>query len=121
MLRIRTKPHPTRPGVFVASIEGKFLCASRTPLADGARMLIKMGFPPSTLVTMRHWGSNHDSFVPEPLANWAARSYVEREKGTITIEPYAPYRGPVADTASDRPSDSGSPKTPEPPDEDKQK
>ena len=121
MLRIRTKPHPKRPGVFVASFEGKTLCISRTPLADGARVLLRMGFPPAMLVTMRHWGSNHDSFVPETLANWGARSYVEREKGTITIVPYAPYGGPVANSASDRPSDSEPPKTHGPPDEDKQK
>jgi hypothetical protein len=121
MLRIRTKPHPKRPGVFIASLEGKTLCISRTPLADAARVLLKMGFPPATLVTMRHEGANHDSFVPETLANWGARSYVEREKGTVTIVPYEPYRVPIPDTASDHPSDSDPPKTPQPSDEDEQK
>lgn len=92
MLRIRTKTHPKRPGVFVASLEGKTLCISRTPLADGARQLIKLGFPPATLVTMRHHGSNHDSFVPETLANWAARAFVETANGPRLIE-WRPFTG----------------------------
>jgi len=108
MLRIRTKPHPTRPGVFVARVEGKFLCASRTPLADGARMLIKMGFPPSLLITMRHDGAEHDSFDPEPLANWAARAFVETPHGPKLIEwePFPEARRPRAAVPSDRTDDS---------------
>lgn len=96
MLRIRTKTHPKRPGVFVASIEGRVLCASRTPLADGARMLIKMGFPPATLVTLRHEGAETDSFIPEPLANWAARQYVEGPNGPKVVA-YKPYPSRLGD------------------------
>ena len=108
MLRIRTKPHPKRPGVFVASLEGKTLCISRTPLADGARALIRLGFPPAMLVTMRHEGSAHDSFVPETLANWAARAYVETAHGPKIIpwEAFPEDRRPRAPTGSDHPSDS---------------
>jgi len=114
MLRIRTKPHPKRPGVFVASFEGKTLCISRTPLADGARILLRMGFPPAMLVTMRHWGANHDSFVPEPLANWAARAYEESPRGPIIREWKAfPAR------RSDHPDDSGENPNTEPSPEDK--
>jgi len=100
MLRIRTKPHPARPGVFVASLEGKTLCISRTPLADGARALLKMGFPPAELVTMRHDGSAHDSFVPETLANWAARSYVETPSGP-KIVPFKPFPSDLTDDSDD--------------------
>ena len=99
MLRIRTKPHPKRPGVFIASFEGRTLCISRTPMADGARALLRMGFHPTILVTMRHEGSAHDSFVPETLANWAARAYVETPSGP-KIVPFRPF-------PSDRTDDSG--------------
>jgi len=121
MLRIRTKPHPARPGVFVASFEGKTLCISRTPLADGARVLLKMGFPPATLVTMRHDGSAHDSFVPETLANWAARAYVETAHGPriIAWEPFPEDRRPRAPTGRDRTDDSGESQNQEPSPEDK--
>jgi len=120
MLRIRTKPHPKRPGVFVASFEGKTLCISRTPLADGARILLRMGFPPAMLVTMRHWGANHDSFVPETLANWAARAYVETANGPkiIAWEPFPKDRRPRAPTGRDRTDDSDDPASPRPPQKD---
>jgi len=109
MLRIRTKPHPKRPGVFVASFEGRTLCISRTPLADGARVLLKMGFPPAELVTMRHEGSAHDSFVPETLANWGARSYVETPHGPkiVAWQPFPEEaRQPSAPDGKDRADDS---------------
>ena len=78
MLRIRTKPHPKRPGVFVASLEGKTLCISRTPLADGARVLLKMGFPPAMLVTMRHWGSNAQFLRPRDRSPTGRHAHMSR-------------------------------------------
>jgi hypothetical protein len=37
------------------------------PLADGAHALMMRGLSPEALVTMRHEGALHDSFVPAPL------------------------------------------------------
>jgi hypothetical protein len=51
---------------------------SKQPLLDGARALIAVGENPETLVTMRHAGSEVDSFEPISLAQ-AARLTVRED------------------------------------------
>jgi hypothetical protein len=47
---------------------GELLAAgTEHPLPDAAHALAMRGLPRETLVTMRHEGSPHDSFVPMPL------------------------------------------------------
>jgi len=90
MLRLWSRPHPSRPGLFTVSIEGKTLCISRQPMADGCRMLIKFGFPPSMLATLRHEGADSDSFEPETLEAWSKRSFVESPTGVRAV-PYVAF------------------------------
>lgn len=60
--------------------DGELLaCATEHPLQDAAHVLLTIhGLPGDTLVTLRHEGKDHDSFVPMPLhvpatagAKWA--------------------------------------------------
>jgi hypothetical protein len=72
---------PNRSGLrrrWDALTEAGELLASATewPFADGAHVLAERGLHPETLVTMRHDGAGHDSFVPMPLripAVWGAK------------------------------------------------
>ena len=63
---------PNRSGLRLrwdALTEAGELLATATehPLADGAHVLAERGLHPETLVTLRHEGAGHDSFVPMPL------------------------------------------------------
>jgi hypothetical protein len=63
---------PNRSGLRLrwdALTEAGELLAAATehPLADGAHVLAERGLPSETLVTLRHEGARHDSFVPMPL------------------------------------------------------
>ncbi|NGM46910.1 hypothetical protein G5B31_15340 [Rhodobacter sp. SGA-6-6] len=58
--------------------------ATEHPLSDGAHILLAdRGLPGDTMVTLRHEGAGHDSFVPRPLhlvAAEGAQRAVDRER-----------------------------------------
>ena len=54
--------------------------ATEHPEADGALALRTLGVSGDVLVTMRHEGSPHDSFLPVPLDRWAERGRRLAEK-----------------------------------------
>lgn len=56
--------YPSVPPKLIAT-------ATRNPLFDGARELIAMGYSEEVLVTLRHEGSDHDSFKPMKLGTAA--------------------------------------------------
>lgn len=67
------KDKPERQGLRLrwdAMTEGGELlyAATEYPLHDGAHVLVsRHGVDPAAMVTMRHEGSVHDSFVPMPI------------------------------------------------------
>jgi hypothetical protein len=83
---IRLILHSDRHGSYSAVLEGSAerLVKSRQPLYDGARELLKRGVPLQTLLTMRHAGSQIDSWVATPIAELA--------KWTIREGPSTPIR-----------------------------
>ena len=90
MIRLILTPAP-KPGYFIARLEtGEFVCQSDKPLADGARELIKRGFDPLSLITMRPEGNAHDSFVPHPIGEWAKWTYSESSHKGLRRERYRP-------------------------------
>lgn len=76
---------PNRSGLRLrwdALTEAGELLAAATdyPLADGAHVLAERGLHPETLVTLRHDGAGHDSFVPMPLSIPAMRGAKRAEE-----------------------------------------
>jgi len=92
MLRLIITPDEG-PGLFVARLEGSdepIAEGTRQPLVDGSRMLVARGFNSATPLTMRHAGSDHDSFHPLPISNWAGWTYEERERDGIRCAHWSP-------------------------------
>jgi hypothetical protein len=59
---------------FDAHLDGELILTSRQPWYAGARELLRRGYPSDTLLTIRHSGKDHDSFVPCSigyLAQWS--------------------------------------------------
>ncbi len=87
VLTIRPEPVGTRDedqsriGKFIALLNGKIvLRGTRQPLVDGARALVKLGYDADELLTMRTEGAAYDSFVPQPIRDWAQWTYKEGEE-----------------------------------------
>ncbi len=97
MMRLILTPAQT-PGRFTARLEdGTSVCVSHQPLVDGARVLLKQGFEPQILLTLRHEGQAYDSFVPRSIEAWAQDSYSESDRGGLRREKWRPYlRGDAA-------------------------
>ena len=53
-LRSHTKPSGDHTGKYDAYIGSDFICRSREPLFDGARVLLARGYNPDTMLTTRH-------------------------------------------------------------------
>jgi hypothetical protein len=66
---------PKKPWRWLGSLEGRIIVNSEQPLVDAARVLLKEGYPPDTLLTMRHEGSVNASFEPMPIREWAKFAY----------------------------------------------
>ena len=105
MLRLIVTPSPT-PGHFVACLEttGELIVQSHQPLVDGARKLLAKGYDPAEPLTMRHAGKAYDSFVPQPISEWARWTYVMRDRGPSVM---AARWMPIADTAIARKQGKG--------------
>lgn len=53
-------------------------------------MLLARGHDPDTLLTMRHSGSEHDSFVPRSITELAKWTVKERDKTGLRMETWQP-------------------------------
>ena len=71
---IISEPRPTNTTTTYAyRLDGDLVCRSDQGLYDGARVLLDRGYSPGTMLTARHVGADHDSWVPHPigeLAKW---------------------------------------------------
>lgn len=59
-----------------------------SPIHDGARLLIKMGYPPHTLLTTRSQDSVHASWVPQPLHKWAKWTTEEQDDRAVRLKSF---------------------------------
>ena len=89
-LTLILRPHRERGGYhldrFRAYLDGAHIITSRQPLYDGARELLKLGHSPDTLLTIRHVGKDHDSFVPQPIGWLALWTIADRDKDGLKRE-----------------------------------
>ena len=69
-LRPHVKPNGDYTGKFDAYVGDDFICRSREPLFDAARVLMARGYNPDTLLTTRHDGKAFDNFSRRRLACW---------------------------------------------------
>ncbi len=104
MIRLILTPAKT-PGKFIARLEDndprmpETVCISDQPMVDGARELLKQGFDPSALATLRHEGKSFDSFVPRTLEAWSQDSYSEADRQGLRLRKWQPGPHSREDTA----------------------
>jgi hypothetical protein len=84
---------------YVADVNGEYLTTSRQPFFDGARALLAKGEDPETLVTMRHAGAQHDSFVPMRIGD-AAKLGVSEGDTSVKVRKWKPRAAGVPYTAN---------------------
>ena len=63
----------------------------RLPFYDGARALLSLGYPGSSLVTMRHHGCPHPSFELVPISVAAKLSVTESNTVSLRVTEYQPH------------------------------
>jgi hypothetical protein len=68
---------------FDAYLDGELILTSRQPWCDGARELLRRGYPDDTLLTIRHAGKDHDSFVPRSIGYLAHWSISDSARGKL--------------------------------------
>lgn len=85
------RPTPGKPGLYRAYLGNDLIVTSKQPFFDGARALLRLGYPPDLLITMRHEGSAHPSFVPMPLSEASGLTVVENARKGPVITRYEPY------------------------------
>ena len=68
---------------FDSYLDGVLLLTSRQPWYDGARELLRRGYPDDTLLTIRHAGKDHDSFVPRSIGYLAQWSISDSTRGRL--------------------------------------
>ena len=68
-------------GRWAAFCGGRYLCHATEPFLSGARVLLAQGADPDALVTMRHEGTDHDSFRPMRLGRVAGLTVVNAGNG----------------------------------------
>ncbi|TXM64588.1 hypothetical protein FV226_26300 [Methylobacterium sp. WL12] len=85
-------PSPSHKRRYDAYLGTTLLCTSRIPFYDGARELLKLGYPPEALVNMRHRGKAYPSFVPIELAQAAKLTVRENDEDGLRVRLYEPYQ-----------------------------
>ncbi|NGM45164.1 hypothetical protein G5B31_06400 [Rhodobacter sp. SGA-6-6] len=92
--------------------DGRLLVeATEHPLVDGAHVLLSQhGLPGDMMVTLRHEGAAHDSFVPQPLHLVAAEGARRAEGKARLAEMRArhPENSVMSDAAGGHPPATGS-------------
>ena len=68
---------------FEAYLDGNLVVISRQPRFDGARELLRRGYPSDTLLTIRHIGKDYDSFVPLEIGDLAECSVSDSARGGL--------------------------------------
>ena len=75
---------------FEAYLDGELILTSRQPWYDGARELLRRGYPGDTLLTIRHAGKDCDNSVPLEigyLAQWSISDFARGGLKRIRWQP----------------------------------
>lgn len=80
-----------RAGIYQAHLGGHLVCATRQPFYDSARVLLRAGYHPWLLLSMRHEGSSRRSLTSTIGA--AATLTVRESAFGIRTVPYRPWDG----------------------------
>lgn len=67
------------------------LHGTRQPLVDGARALVKLGYDANELLTIRPEGAAYNSFLPQPIREWAQLTYKESERRPLRRTRWEPF------------------------------
>ncbi len=78
---------PLGRGCFVASVGGRALCESRTPVFRAGRVLLQEGISPDEPLIAFHEGSQIVSMTTT-VGEAAQLTVIERDSGGIHIAPY---------------------------------
>ena len=99
-------PPTSRRGRYDVTLDDALVYTGRQPLYDGARELLRRGYDPAALLTVRHAGKAQRCFVPRPI-NEHARWMVEETScdGLRGVK----WRSPEERTGAARQSGSASP------------
>lgn len=106
MLTLILKPHIEHGGYhldrFDAYVGSELIVTSRRPWFDGARVLLKRGHDPDTLLTIRHDGKDYDSFAARPIGELAKWTIKERDRGGLCRERFQSWAesSPVASASA---------------------
>jgi hypothetical protein len=68
---------------FDAYLDGELILTSRQPWHDGGRELLRRGHPGDTLLTIRHFGKDHDNSVPLEIWYLAQWSISDSDRGGL--------------------------------------
>lgn len=72
-----------------------------SPSYDGARLLLKLGFDPDTLMTTQAQDSAHPSWKPQPLYKWAKLTTEEQDHRAVRVKSFREWeRGNVLEGVS---------------------
>ena len=82
-----------RKSKFEIYLNGKSLGFVASPIYDGARILLKMGFDPDTLLTTQSQYSNFPSWKPQPIWKWAKLTVKERDATGLATETFTQFPG----------------------------
>ena len=75
---------------YDASVGDTFICTSRIPFFDGARVLLSMGYDPSTSLTLRNQSSAHAS-LKSRIGVAARQTVIENGRRGPLFGVYEPY------------------------------
>ena len=76
---------------FEAHLDGELICVSRQPRLDGARELLRRGYPPRTLLTTRAYDRGYDSWVPAPICDLAKETMIEGSRDGLQRRKWEPF------------------------------
>jgi hypothetical protein len=98
--RIIVTPAERRPGHFDARLQDGCVIgrASKQPFLDAARRLIDLGYNPTTVLVMRHAGSDTDCLTAQ--IGVAAKLRVKQDRNGPRFVPYEPISRRVKALAS---------------------
>lgn len=78
---------------FAIYLNDNFIGLVNSPSHDGARLLLKLGFDPETLMTTQAQDSQHPSWKPQKLRQWAKLTVKERDSTGLALEPFSQFPG----------------------------
>lgn len=81
---------------FAIYLNDNFIGLVNSPSHDGARLLLKLGFDPDTLMTTQAQDSQHPSWKPQTLHKWAKLTTEEQDDRAVRVKSFREWeRGGV--------------------------